>query len=130
MAPLHISLSALLLPSLLSLSSASGSENPLLSCEDVSCPVKDGTTLADCRVANQSFTAVGLTSIEVSGEIFDAEDDVELTWTVGLDSYEHVDGDGENDSRRNLERVYYLGTPPGVDLAKQDESSGVGGCAV
>ena len=88
--------------------------------------MQDGTVLADCRVANQSFATVGVTSVQVPGAIFDADDGVELTWTVGLDSYENVDP--EKARLRNLERVYYLGTPSDVDFTGED--SGVGGCAV
>ena len=98
--------------------------NQLLSCADVDCPVKPDTAIADCRVANQSFSAVGVSSIRVPGEIFnaDSDDNVELTWTVGVDEY--PDGPG----RRLIERVYYLGTPPGVNLTAEDGE--VGGCAV
>lgn len=119
---LRFSLSALLLLSPISFSAA----NDLLSCVEVDCPIHDGVTSADCRVANQTFTAVGLTSISVSSDIFeDQDDDVELTWTVGLDIYDNVDPD---DKKRYIERVYYLGTPPSVDLTVED--LGYGGCAL
>ncbi|PGH08514.1 hypothetical protein AJ80_07834 [Polytolypa hystricis UAMH7299] len=118
---LRLSLSALLLLSPLSFSTA----NELLSCVEVDCPTQGGS--ADCRVANQTFTAVGLTSISISKEIFeDQNDDVELTWTVGLDHHDNVDPDDRY--LRYIERVYYLGTPPTVDLTA--ENLEYGGCAL
>lgn len=109
--------------SALLLSSFSGA-NKISSCLDVDCPTEEGTTSANCQVANQTHVVVGISSYSVS--IPGQDDDLELSWTVGARSYEDVEPDDGKD--RYVERVYYLGTPTSVDL--KDDDLGYDGCAI
>lgn len=108
-----------LLPALLS-SLCNGNE--IASCVQVECPISEGTTSTDCHIANQTFVLVGVTSFSVS---IPAQEDLSLAWTVGFQNYDNID---PSDSyKRNIERVYYLGTPPSVNFTADD--LGYSGCA-
>lgn len=109
---LVFTLSAILLSS--SLSSASD----ISTCLDVECPIQDGNTSANCQVANQTLTVIGVSSFSVS--VPGQDEDLELTWTVGARSYEDIEPKPKNGTDRYIERVYYLGTPPSVDLKADD----------
>ncbi|KAK2755684.1 hypothetical protein FQN54_005833 [Arachnomyces sp. PD_36] len=106
---LAVTLSALLI------SSSVASANEISTCLDVDCPIQDGTTSANCQVANQTLIVVGVSSFSVP--IPGQDEDLELTWTVGGRSYEDVEPE---DGDRYIERVYYLGTSPSVDLKADD----------
>lgn len=106
--------------SALFLSSPLSRAEELSSCLEVGCPTQEGTVSGDCQVANHTFTVVGVSSLTVP--IPGQDEDLELAWTVGGRSY---DNSGPED--RNIERVYYLGTPPPVDLKADD--LGYRGCA-
>ncbi|KKZ60235.1 hypothetical protein EMCG_05045 [[Emmonsia] crescens] len=109
----------LLFPCLLLFSLSFSSANELLSCVEVNCPIAEGSAITDCRVVNQTLGDVGLASIPVPSEIFGNQDgDVNLTWTVGIDHYNGIDPDDRN--QRYIERLYYLGTPPSVNLTADD----------
>lgn len=114
---LVFTLSTLLLSA--TLSSASG----ISSCLEAECPIQDGTISANCQVANQTLSVIGISSLSVP--IPGQDEDLELAWTVGAQSYDGIDP--KNGTARYIERVYYLGTPPSVDLKADDLA--YGGCA-
>lgn len=94
-------------------------KNNLIGCTAVDCPVSPGTTLSSCHVGNQSLGAVGLASYDVP--IISSRPNI--TWTLGITNYPDP-----SDSRRlNIERVFYLGTPSGLDLT--EDNLPYAGCA-
>ncbi|KAK2767049.1 hypothetical protein FQN54_006367 [Arachnomyces sp. PD_36] len=106
---LAFTLSALLL------SSPLARANELSSCLEVECPIQEGTVGADCQVANQTLSVVGVSSL--SAPIPGQDQNLELAWTIGAQDYPGVDSTEGVD--RYIERVYYLGTP----LTKSDNKS-------
>lgn len=108
--------SSLLLTVAISTASAQYADNNTLgSCVDVDCPSANGnTTLAECQITNRTYGLIGLESFSTS--ITDNQDN--LTWTVGTHVYEKPD---PNESlSRNIEKDFYLGTPPSLDLTADD----------
>jgi hypothetical protein len=94
---------------------------PIVGCSEVDCPTLTNTTSADCRVADRSFTIIGIANLNTSL-------DEDFTWTKGIETYDNVDP--EVDYPRTYENNFYLGTPQGFDLAENATSSGYGACAL
>lgn len=83
------------------------------SCADVDCPGKgDNTTSVECRVTNRTYGLIGLDTFETAI----TESNGDLTWTVGT----HVYDDVEPDDARVIEKDFYLGTPPELNLTAND----------
>lgn len=95
---------------------------PIVGCSKLDCPLLSKTTSADCRVADRSFSGVGLANFESSL----APDD--FTWTKGVEIYENVNPNTE--FSRVYEANFYLGSPQGFDLVADATSSGFGACAL
>jgi hypothetical protein len=68
----------------------------------------------NCQVSNQTLRNVGITSYKV-GTI---AGNPSLAWTVGVANYDHINS--SNSNQRNIERTFYLGTPPSLDLTASD----------
>ncbi|RAR05497.1 hypothetical protein DDE82_003964 [Stemphylium lycopersici] len=82
------------------------------SCVDVDCP-GDGLD-AMCRVQNQTHRTIGLRTFDTAI----TEDSQNLTWTVGMTLYDGYDAQGDRSKlARTVERDYYLGTPPSLNLS-------------
>ncbi|KAK3303633.1 uncharacterized protein B0T15DRAFT_439329 [Chaetomium strumarium] len=85
----------------------------ILSCADVECPITEGTTAATCTVADRTYNVVGVVSLD--------------TTTKGLEGFSWVKGVGAenvNDTVRNFNQSFYLGTPSGFDFGS------TGACAL
>jgi hypothetical protein len=98
---------------LLQVASVHGAD--ILSCADVGCPIVEGTTSANCTVADRSFNAVGLTSLDTGGN-----DRLRgLSWVKAV---------GARDETRNSTRIFdqsfYLGTRDDFDFEE------TGACAI
>ncbi|KAF2676938.1 hypothetical protein K458DRAFT_178178 [Lentithecium fluviatile CBS 122367] len=98
------------------------------SCTDVQCPIRGGGIIgganAECQVTNRTYNQIGLTTfpsaVAPSGE--------NLTWTIGTHVYE---GQGQNGTAWIIEKGFYLGTPPELHLASQNNGGlPFQGCAV
>jgi len=100
----------LILPVLLTLSSLCNANN-ISTCVDVECPTRS-SGLAACTVANQTFSHIGITTYSVPV----IEGGLDLSWTVAME--DHINPDGSK--RRQLDRVFYLGTPSSVNLTSED----------
>ncbi|OCL05721.1 hypothetical protein AOQ84DRAFT_390683 [Glonium stellatum] len=96
---------------------------PIVGCAEVDCPTTASTneTSADCRVADHTFTAIGLSNFQPPTNI--SSDD--FTWTEGIETYDNLDPSIDFD--RIFERNFYLGTPPAF---AQSNSSRYGFCAL
>jgi len=92
------------------------------SCVDVDCPGEDdGTITVKCQVANRTLRSIGLRTFDSAI----TQDSQQLTWTVGMHNYDGInasslgvdpkDYDGFT-SLRVVEKNYYLGTPPDLNL--------------
>lgn len=87
--------------------------NTIVGCADVQCPTKSGSTSAECKLVDKTFTAVGLANIPVS------EDSLKgLSWVEG------VAVTNSSDETRSFDKSFYLGTPPQLNL------TGTGACAL
>jgi hypothetical protein len=95
---------------------------PIVGCAEVDCPVLDHTTSGNCRVADRTFTTIGLANFNppISSDDF--------TWTEGIQIYDNVDPNVDKD--RVFEKNFYLGLPQGLNLNKSAEDSGFGACAL
>lgn len=95
--------------------------NAIGSCADVDCPpTGDDTTRAECRITDKVYGGIGLVSIPTTISQND------LTWTIATQIYDDID---QNDPvKRNIEKDFYLGTPPSLELAA--DSLPYKGCAV
>jgi len=97
---------------LLAISTISRAADDIGTCVDVECPVVPNSSAANCIVANQTFTSIGI--VDYSVPI--TEGGLDLSWTLGID-----DQILESDQyQREVERVLYLGTSPDVDLTSKD----------
>lgn len=99
--------------------------NTVGSCADVDCPpLSSSDSDSRCHVTNRTYGLIGLKSFstDISSE--------NLTWTVGTHVYDNVgDDEVEGDQRaRIIEKDYYLGTPPSLNLSSGDLP--YRGCAV
>jgi len=100
-----------ILPVLFTLSSLCNANN-ISTCVDVECPTVPSRTTAFCRVANQTFSHIGITTHSVPV----IEGGLDLSWTVAME--DHILPGGLN--QRQFDRVIYLGTPSSVDLTSED----------
>jgi hypothetical protein len=106
---------------LLSLSLCEALEAPLVGCSAVDCPSVEGdSTAGDCRVGSNTLSTIGLASYNTSLSPSN------LTWTIGIEVYDNLDL--EDDHTRNIEKSFYLGTPPTLDLTS--DSLPYTGCAL
>lgn len=88
-------------------------DETIVGCADVQCPTKSGSTSAECKLVDKTFTAVGLARIPVK------EDSLEgLSWVEGV----AVTNSG--DKNRTFDKSFYLGTPAQLNL------NGTGSCAL
>jgi hypothetical protein len=95
--------------------------NSLSGCQSVHCPVKPNTGFSACNFSNQTLDTIGLTSYPIL-----IPSNPTITWTVGS---RLIDTKSlSNPSERQAERVFYLGTPPALDL--QSDALQFGGCAI
>lgn len=85
--------------------------NTLGSCVDVDCPPGDEGA---CQVTNRTYGMIGLESFSTS--ITDNQGN--LTWTIGSRVYDKPDP--KDRTSRNIEKGFYLGTPPSLNLASDD----------
>ena len=85
----------------------------LIGCNDVGCPKGDASNAA-CPIGNVTAQAIGTTNF-TSSINSDA-----LTWTVAFSA----EIDPTNSSEQALERDYYLGAPPSLDLATKPSFDG------
>ena len=87
----------------------------ILSCADVDCPIVEGTTSANCTVADRSFNAVGLTSLDTGGN-----DRLRgLSWVKAVGATDHP-----ANSSRVFDQSFYLGTRDDFDFED------TGACAI
>jgi hypothetical protein len=96
---------------LLALLSGTSVTAQLLGCDAVGCPI-DGNRFVHCEVGNSTLKSIGITNVTT---LLDSRP---LTWTLGL---QEIQGDGSN---LTLDRNFYLGTPPSLQLNDTD------GCAL
>lgn len=101
-------------------------DNTIGSCADVDCPLQgDGVGPSNCQITNRTHLHIGLR--EFSSAI--TEDNTGLTWTVGVQVYDGPEPDTSlGDVRRKIDKVFYLGTPPSLDLGRDDLP--YDGCAI
>ena len=85
----------------------------IVGCADVECPTMSGSTSAECKLSNKTFTAVGLARIPVEADSLQG-----LSWVEGVAV---TDSGGKN---RTFDKSFYLGTPPQLTL------NGTGACAL
>lgn len=96
---------------------------PIVGCSEVDCPTAGNTTSAECKVADRTFTLIGLASFD--NPVTSTND---FTWTEGIQAYDNVDPKVDFD--RIYEKSFYLGTPQGFDLIKNATESGYEVCAL
>lgn len=120
--------------------------NNLGSCVDVQCPLSPGTqTQAECRIYNQTLNAVGVATYDLVLPNIDAivanstdsepTDNIwsggsinaSLSWTVGVSNFHHL-VDEAQPNLRHIDRIYYLSTPPAIDLTSSNLT--YAGCAL
>jgi hypothetical protein len=118
-------LKSLSLLSLLISSSVYAWDRGLASCDDVDCPpLKETGPAAGCNIVNRTYQIVGISNF--SSQI--APEGQNLTWTVGVKAR---DGLGEEGHDRVVEKGFYLGTPPGLELKPYGNATlPFQGCAV
>jgi hypothetical protein len=101
---------------------------PIVGCSDVDCPTASGVTSAECRVADRTFSLIGVAKFDTSI----ANDD--FTWTQGIQAYDKIIdpkvNDQKGDESRTYERNFYLGSPQGFNLVENARSAGYGACAL
>jgi len=85
----------------------------ILSCADVGCPITSGTTSATCTVADRTFNAVGVASLDSTVDGLKG-----LSWVKG------VGAENINSTERAFDQSFYLGTPDDFDF------DGTGACAL
>jgi len=102
-----------------------GSNLSLGSCADVECPPLAATgSAAGCEIVNRTYQIIGISTF--SSAI--APEGENLTWTIGAKSR---DGLGEKGRDRVVEKGFYLGTPPDLQLKPENnETLPFQGCAV
>jgi hypothetical protein len=84
-------------------------------CRDVNCPPREGDDNGvACRVMNHTFHMIGVKSLPAA--ITGDGDD--LTWTVGVQAFDRTDPN--NSSMRIVEKDFYFGTPPSLNLRSDD----------
>lgn len=100
--------------------------NTIGSCADVDCPLQNHwSTRVECTIANRTHMNVGFRTIP--SRI--TENDADLTWTVGVQVYDFPDEAPRfRDMRREVDKTFYLGTPPSLDLTRDDLP--YAGCAI
>lgn len=100
-------------------------DKPLGSCADIGCPPASNniTTAAECKVANQTYTNLGVATFPSS--IAANASSQNLTWTMAFHDYTNYDPDEKLE--RTIEKAFFLGTPENVSLATATEFHG---CAV
>ncbi|KAH6640357.1 hypothetical protein F5144DRAFT_481692 [Chaetomium tenue] len=104
-----------LLTTLLAAASASVHGASILSCADVDCPITEGTTSATCTIADRTFNAVGLTSLDTGGN-----DRLRgLSWVKAVGAQDHPEN-----TTRVFDESFYLGTRDDFDFED------TGACAV
>lgn len=119
--------------------------NDLGSCVDVGCPLQSGTkTAASCHISNETLNAIGVTiyivplpvpdpivannnSSERVDNIWAGALNATLAWTVGVSNWHHA-VDGADSHVRHIDRIYYIGVPPSLNLTS--DSLPYGGCAL
>ena len=95
---------------------------PIVGCSEVDCPTAGNTTSAECKVADRTFSLIGLASFDTPV----TSDD--FTWTEGIQAFDNSDPKAALD--RTYEKSFYLGTPQGFDLIKNATTSGYEVCAL
>jgi hypothetical protein len=97
----------------------------LASCDDVDYPpLKENGPAAGCNIVNRTYQMVGISNF--SSPI--AREGQNLTWTVGVKAR---DGLGEEGHDRVVEKGFYLGTPPDLELKPDGNATlPLQGCAV
>ena len=100
-------------------------DKPLGSCADIGCPPASNniTTAAECKVANQTYTNLGVATFPSS--IAANASSQNLTWTMAFHDYTNYDPDEKLE--RTIEKAFFLGTPENMSLATATEFHG---CAV
>lgn len=93
--------------------------NTLIGCNTVHCPVAPGSGDTNCHVSNQTLHAIGITNYSVPI----LPSNPTISWTFGS----RLDPGPPPSENVTIERVFYLGTPPTLDL--KDETS-FDGCAI
>ena len=84
-------------------------------CRDIGCPREEGSSNGvACRVTNHTYHMVGIKTLPEAI----TEDGDALTWTVGAKVFDRTDPN--NSSVRVVEKDFYLGTPPSLDLTSND----------
>jgi hypothetical protein len=86
-------------------------------CKTVNCPPREGDyNGVACRVTNHTFNMIGVKSLPnaITGD----GDGDDLTWTVGTQVFDRTDP--SNSSVRIVEKDFYLGTPPSLNLRSDD----------
>ncbi|KAG9239588.1 hypothetical protein BJ875DRAFT_514771 [Amylocarpus encephaloides] len=93
----------------------------LSGCQSVHCPLKPNTGFSACKISNQTLDTIGLISYPIS-----IPSNPTIAWTLGS----HLVGPKSlsNPSERQSERIFYLGTPPALEL--QSDALQFGGCAI
>lgn len=87
----------------------------LLGCDSIGCP-KDSSSNDVCPIGSTTARAIGITNFTSS------LNSDPFTWTVAFSSQISP----SNSSVDLLERSYYLGTPPSLDLATETNVKGCG----
>ena len=95
--------------------------NTIASCADAHCPIGNSSAQAECRITNRTHLTIGMR--EIPSQI--TNDDASLTWTIGAQVYNGIDS---NKTLRRIEKDFYLGKPPSLDLAQEDLP--YSGCAI
>ncbi|CAM1509597.1 Fc.00g033360.m01.CDS01 [Cosmosporella sp. VM-42] len=86
-------------------SSAQSLGKTIVGCLEVQCPTADGSVAAECKLADKTFTTIGLARIPTKVDALEG-----LSWVEGAVV---SDLDGRN---RTFDKSFYLGTPPNLSL--------------
>lgn len=85
----------------------------IVGCAEVDCPTASGSTAAECKLDDKTFSMIGLAKIDTNETALEG-----LSWVEGVAV---SDSDGGN---RTFDKSFYLGTPSNFSL------DGTGACAL
>ena len=86
----------------------------IIGCAEVGCPILSKSSGHNCTLVDESFYEIGLARIPIRGDRETQEALSGLSWVQGNSIKDY--GYDNRPTERSLERIYYLGTPYGLEL--------------
>lgn len=86
----------------------------IMGCSEVDCPILSKNLGYNCTLVDESFYDIGLVRIPINGDHEAKEALSGLSWVQGNSIKDY--GYDNRPTERSLKKIYYLGTPYGLDL--------------